>query len=56
MSFLLTVRGYAHAPTQILQPRRDATVCTLARRRFGLLPVRSPLLRESLLISSPLGT
>ena len=56
MSFLLTVRGYAHAPTQILQPRRDATVCTLARRRFGLLPVRSPLLGESLLFSSPLGT
>ena len=56
MSFLLTVRGHAHVPTQILQPRRGATVCTLTRRRFGLLPVRSPLLGESLLFSFPLGT
>src|SRR5690606_28148046 len=28
----------------------------LARRRFGLFPVRSPLLRESRLISFPRGT
>jgi hypothetical protein len=33
---------------QVLQPRHEC--------RFGLLPVRSPLLRESLLISTPAGT
>jgi hypothetical protein len=33
-----------------LQPRRDES------RRFGLVPVRSPLLRESLLLSLPGGT
>ena len=33
-----------------LQPRRDES------RRFRLFPVRSPLLRESRLISSPAGT
>ena len=54
--FLLTARDPAQDPTWLLQPRRAATVCTLALRRFGLLPVRSPLLGESLLISFPLGT
>jgi len=34
----------------VLQPRRDES------RRFRLFPVRSPLLRESLLLSSPGGT
>ena len=33
-----------------LQPR------TVETARFGLIPVRSPLLRESRLISSPPGT
>ena len=33
-----------------------ATPVGLARRRFGLFPVRSPLLRESRLISFPRGT
>jgi hypothetical protein len=33
----------------VLQPRRDES------RRFGLIPVRSPLLRESLLLSFPGG-
>ena len=54
--FSQTVRGHAHDPMQILQPRRAATVCTLALLRFGLLPVRSPLLGESFLFSSPPGT
>ena len=35
---------------EALQPR------TAEAARFGLFPVRSPLLRESLLISSPPGT
>ena len=34
----------------VLLPRRDKS------RRFGLIPVRSPLLRESLLLSFPGGT
>ena len=33
-----------------------ATATALARRRFGLIPVRSPLLGESRLISTPRGT
>jgi hypothetical protein len=33
-----------------------ATARTLARQRFGLFPVRSPLLGESRLISTPRGT
>ncbi len=39
-----------HGIMQVLQPRwpRD--------HRFGLIPVRSPLLRESLLLSFPAGT
>ena len=35
---------------EVLQPRMDVST------RFGLFPVRSPLLRESLLISFPLVT
>ena len=35
---------------EVLQPRMDES------NRFGLIPVRSPLLRESRLISSPAGT
>ena len=38
------------SPAAALQPRRPEG------RRFGLLPVRSPLLGESRLISSPAGT
>ena len=43
-------------------PHSDATAwsynpgCALLHRRFGLLPVRSPLLGESLLFSLPAGT
>ena len=36
--------------SSVLQPRRDES------RRFGLVPVRSPLLRQSLLLSFPGGT
>jgi hypothetical protein len=35
---------------------RPPTPTTACRRRFGLCPVRSPLLRASRLISSPAGT
>ena len=38
------------SPTQALQPRTSEDI------RFGLFPVRSPLLRESRLISLPAGT
>jgi hypothetical protein len=34
----------------------NATLLSLTRCRFGLFPVRSPLLRESLLLSLPRGT
>ena len=37
-------------------PERPATPPPIARRRFRLLPVRSPLLRESRLISFPRPT
>ncbi len=39
-----------HSVWDALQPRRASA------RRFGLFPVRSPLLRESRLLSSPQGT
>ena len=38
-------------PWEVLQPRHAPK-----RRRFGLIPVRSPLLGESLLLSFPAGT
>src|SRR5688572_22663020 len=42
-------------PDSVPQPRqRNAP--ELARHRFGLIPVRSPLLGESLLLSLPEGT
>ena len=42
-------------PRQVPQPRRH-NAHTLTCRRFGLFPVRSPLLGESRLLSFPLGT
>ena len=39
----------------ILQPL-SSNACTLSLERFGLVPVRSPLLGESRLISFPTGT
>ena len=44
-------RGFVTARRPALQPRRGRSA-----RRFGLFPVRSPLLGESRLISLPLGT
>ena len=44
-------RGFVTARRPALQPRRGRSA-----RRFGLIPVRSPLLGESRLISLPLGT
>ena len=41
------VRRHLRPPTTPTAPRR---------RRFGLLPFRSPLLRESIFLSSPAGT
>ena len=47
--------GRSGGPDLFPQPRqRNAP--ELARHRFGLFPVRSPLLRESLLLSLPEGT
>ena len=47
--------GPARPPSRIPQPHRR-NACRLTRRRFGLFPLRSPLLRESLLISCPPAT
>ena len=41
---------------QVPQPRNGNASRLLHRSRFGLIPFRSPLLRESLLFSSPRGT
>ena len=42
-------------PRRVPRPRRH-NAHTLTCRRFGLIPVRSPLLGESRLLSFPLGT
>ena len=47
--------GAAAPPVFALQPRRH-NAGRLACHRFGLFPFRSPLLRESRLISLPRGT
>ncbi len=62
-------RGFHHVRLGIRPPSRRlvgrpglasnphvATATTLARHGFGLIPVRSPLLGESRLISTPRGT
>jgi hypothetical protein len=41
---------HIHDPTRALQPRMPRDT------RFALIPVRSPLLGESLLLSFPAGT
>ena len=52
----LSLRGATCiAPRTALQPRLHNTA-RFTRRRFGLFPFRSPLLRESHLISVPSGT
>jgi hypothetical protein len=47
--------GRSGGPVLFPQPRRR-NAPELARHRFGLFPVRSPLLGESLLLSLPEGT
>ena len=47
--------GHRHPSGTHSQPR-ERNAPTLARPRFGLFPVRSPLLGESRLISLPAGT
>jgi hypothetical protein len=43
-------------PTRRSHDPNDATATTLARRWFGLIPFRSPLLRESSFVSFTQGT
>ena len=56
----LTRSGPAFQPVPLASASRGAAPITPARalrhRRFGLFPVRSPLLGESLLLSLPAGT
>jgi hypothetical protein len=56
----LTFSGRAFQPPSAKRPecylRGPATPNALANARFGLFPLRSPLLRESRLISLPPGT
>ncbi len=47
---------WVYGPTRSLPQPLDDNAHTLTSPRFGLFPVRSPLLRESLLISLPQGT
>ena len=49
-AFQLTSPAYLCSLLPVLQPRPDVS------GRFGLIPFRSPLLRESRLISFPSGT
>ena len=48
-------RQHCSADRLVLQPL-SSNACRLTLERFGLIPVRSPLLRESRLISFPPGT
>src|SRR5271166_2292506 len=51
----LTLASMISSRMVVVQPRRR-NARSLARRRFRLFPVRSPLLRESLLMSVPAAT
>ncbi len=52
-----SVAGLSRAvPLRIVARYRGPTTPTVNDRRFGLFPVRSPLLGESLLFSSPAPT
>ena len=56
-AFTLFGRPFQTIPLSIRVPRWSPTTPEgIASRRFGLFPFRSPLLRESLLISIPSGT
>ena len=50
-----SVKGLAPLPSAPTTPGRQGRQA-LTPARFGLFPFRSPLLRESLLLSSPRGT
>ena len=52
---LVTAAGPGTVRIRALQPRAG-NACPLTPARFGLIPFRSPLLRESRLISFPRGT
>ena len=52
----LSLREGGRSPSGMHSQPRRRNASTLARHRFGLLPVRSPLLGESRLISFPAGT
>ena len=52
---LVTAAGSDTIRTRVLQPPAG-NACPLSPAGFGLFPVRSPLLRESRLISIPPGT
>ena len=57
-TFTLSGLIFQSVPLSYTSPLVDPITPTLAllQRRFGLFPVRSPLLRESLLLSFPMGT
>ena len=52
----VTPRALRRAPWPLPRPRHCSACGLPAQRRFGLFPVRSPLLRESRLLSFPGGT
>ena len=55
-TWLVTPRHLWGDGWRVLQPLRDIGPQATQSRRFGLFPFRSPLLRESRLISFPRGT
>ena len=55
ISALCNFLGLCTSPSSLPQPR-PGNACRLHTGRFGLFPVRSPLLRESRLISVPAVT
>ena len=57
-TFTLSGLIFQSVPLSYTSPLVDPITPTLAllQRRVGLFPVRSPLLRESLLLSFPMGT
>jgi hypothetical protein len=52
----VTPWAFRSSPRPLPRPRHCSACGLLTQRRFGLFPVRSPLLRESLLLSFPGGT
>ena len=52
----VTLRMFRRTPKTLPRPRCCSACGLLTQHRFGLFPVRSPLLRESFLLSVPGGT